>query len=188
MMLTTSSTLLLQHREKFLAFKCDQCDFATALTGGLTRHKIALHYNLREVRIALRRLTQEDIDSFEKKEVVNDDFNHEVIQEANNEVSHEVIQEVSHEASNEVIQEVNTEINQPANMEGDKFEFINLPPVEVKEEQVSVNECRMCGFTAPPMQTILLVRHMREVHGEVAGTSADAKRRKLAGEDPLSHS
>ena len=75
MMLTTSPTLLLQHREKFLAFKCDQCDFATALTGGLTRHKIALHYNLREVRIALRRLTQEDIDSFERKEEVNDDFN-----------------------------------------------------------------------------------------------------------------
>ena len=148
--LTTSPTLLLQHREKFLAFKCDQCDFATALMGGLTRHKIALHYNLREVRIALRRLTQKDIDSFERKEVVND----------------EVSQEVSHEVIQEVIQEVNTEINQPANMEGDKFEFINLPPIEVKEEQVSVNECRLCGFTAPQMQTILLVRHTREMHRE----------------------
>ena len=86
-----------------------------------------------------------------------------------------------------VFHEVNNEVIQPANFEGDKFEFVNLPPVEVKEEQVSVNECRLCGFTAPPMQTILLVRHMREVHGGMAETSTDAKRRKLAGEDPLSH-
>ena len=57
-------------------------------------------------------------------------------------------------------------------------------------EQVSVNECRLCGFTVPQMQTILLVRHMREAHGEMAGeTSVEVKRRKLANarEDPLSH-
>ena len=138
------------YRQQFLAFKCDQCDYATALSGGLTRHKIALHYNLKEVRVALKRLTQEDISAFERKE----------------------------------------EIIQPVSIEGDNFEFVGLPPVEVKQEQASVNECRLCSFTVPRMQTILLVRHMREAHGETAGeTSVEVKRRKLAnaGEDPLSH-
>ena len=73
---------------------------------------------VRLVRIALRRLTQEDINSFERKEVVNHESNH----------------EVSHEVSQEVNNEINHEVNQPVNMEGDKFEFVNLPPIEVKEE------------------------------------------------------
>ena len=42
-------------------------------------------------------------------------------------------------------------------------------PVEVSKEQATVNECRLCEFTAPKMQAILLVRHMREVHGETKG-------------------
>jgi len=139
---------IMAHRQKFLAFKCDQCEYATALSGGLTRHKIALHYNLKEVRVALRRLTQEDVSAFERKET------------------------------------------NPTSIKRDQFEFVSLSPIEVKEEQVSVNECKMCDFAAPQMQTILLVRHMREEHGVMAGEkSVEVKRRRLDkdGDDPLSH-
>ena len=55
---------------------------------------------------------------------------------------------------------------------------------------MSVNECKLCDFTAPQMQTILLVRHMREEHGVMAGEkSVEVKRRRLDkdGDDPLSH-